>query len=108
MSTLTTALSVYVFSVLISPAIMGFSRYMEHEADRFGLEISHSNYAAGTSFVKLQQENLGIPRPSPIIKFLRYTHPPIGERVDFFNDYAPWETGDPQEYEHLFREPQGP
>src|SRR4026208_1064955 len=50
----------YLFG--ISPVIMGFTRYHEHEADRFGLEITRDNHAAATAFVKLQQENLSLPR----------------------------------------------
>ena len=34
------------------PAYMAFSRHMEHEADRFGLELTHNNHAAATAFVK--------------------------------------------------------
>jgi hypothetical protein len=52
--------------------------------------------------VKLQSENLGNPYPGPIYVFFRATHPPIGERIRFFNTYKPWETGEPLQFDHLF------
>lgn len=92
-----------VLSLAVSPAILAYSRHNEHESDRFGLEITRSNHAAATAFVKLQVENLANPRPGWLFKFWRGSHPPIGERVDFMNAYRPWETGEPMRYEHLFR-----
>lgn len=89
---------------VLTPALLAMSRHNEHEADRFGLEITRSNRAAATAFVKLQEENLGIPRPGLLYKLWRGSHPPIGERIDFFNSYRPWETGEPMKYDHLFRE----
>ena len=85
---------------------MGFSRYHEHEADRFGLELTHGNRAAAMAFVKLQEQNLGNPRPGLLYKLWRSGHPPLGERIDFCNAYRPWETGEATRYEHIFRSPE--
>jgi STE24 endopeptidase len=85
-------------SLVLSPAILAFSRHVEHEADRFGLEITHDNYNCATAFVKLQQENLAMPRPGLLAKLFRYDHPPLGERIDFCNEYRPWEKGEPLKY----------
>ena len=52
--------------------------------------------------VKLQTEHLGNPRPDWIIKIMRWNHPPLGERIDFCNEYRPWKTGEPLEYEGYF------
>jgi Zn-dependent protease with chaperone function len=93
-----------IFSLVVNPVGLACSRYIEHEADRFGLEITHDNYAAATAFVKLERENLANPRPGLLYKFLRATHPPIGERIDFCNEYRPWSNGQPLVYGHLFRE----
>jgi Zn-dependent protease with chaperone function len=92
-----------LFSFLISPAALALSRYHEHEADRFGLELTHDNDAAATAFIALQQQNLAVPRPGRLYKFFRASHPPIGERVDFINQYRPWETGAPERYASYFR-----
>lgn len=97
-------LIISVFSLLISPLTLAYSRYAEHEADRFAIEITRDNQAGATAFVKLQTENLSNPRPGAIIKFLRASHPPIGERVDFCNTYKPWETGEPLRYGNLFKD----
>ena len=88
---------------VLTPAILATTRYNEHEADRFGLEITRNNRAAATAFIKLQQENLAVPRPGLLYKIWRSSHPPIGERVDFINAYKPWETGGEMKYEERFR-----
>jgi STE24 endopeptidase len=92
-------------SLVLTPAILSFGRHVEHEADRFGLEITRDNYDCATAFVKLQQENLGMPRPSLFIKLWRYDHPPLGERIDFCNEYRPWEKGMPLKYGDKIRGP---
>lgn len=95
-------LLITIFSLLTDPLSNYVSRYMEHEADRFGLEITQNNQAAGEAFLALQQKNLANPRPGPIFKFWRSTHPPIGERVDFTNSYCPWSQGQPLKYGNHF------
>ncbi|RMH20154.1 MAG: M48 family peptidase, partial [Acidobacteria bacterium] len=91
-----------VFAFLLAPVGLAFSRHLEHEADRFGLELTRDNHAAAMAFVKLQQENLGVPRPGLLYKLWRASHPTLGERIDFCNAYRPWETGEPLRYQHLF------
>jgi len=93
-----------VLSFVITPVAAGYSRWQEHEADRFGLEITRNNHAAATAFVKLQQENLGVPRRGLLYKLWRADHPLLGERIDFCNTYRPWEKGTPGRYEHLFKQ----
>jgi Zn-dependent protease with chaperone function len=89
-------------SLITTPLVLAFSRHQEHEADRFALELTRNNHAAATTFVRLQQENLSVPRPGPIFKLWRGSHPSLGDRVDFANRYRPWETGESLRYEHLF------
>jgi Zn-dependent protease with chaperone function len=90
-------------SLITAPLVLAFSRYQEHEADRFALELTRDNYAAATTFVRLQQENLSVPRPGPIFTFWRASHPSLGDRVDFANHYRPWQTGEQLRYGQLFR-----
>jgi STE24 endopeptidase len=92
-----------IFSFALSPIANAFSRYQEHEADRFALEITRDNHDAATSFVKLQQENLGVPRPGTLYKIWRSTHPPVGERIDFCNEYRRWLSGQPLKYGDRFK-----
>jgi STE24 endopeptidase len=91
-------------TLLLTPPIFAFTRHNEHEADRFGLEMTRDNRAAATAFVKLQQENLSNPRPGWLFKLWRETHPPLGERIDFCNSYHPWRQGQPLRYERLLRD----
>jgi Zn-dependent protease with chaperone function len=91
------------YFLIISPIALAYSRHNEHEADRFGLEITRNNHAAATAFVKLQEENLAVPRPNILVKLWQASHPPLGERIDFANEYRPWERGEPLRYAHLFR-----
>jgi STE24 endopeptidase len=92
-------------SLVVTPIALAAQRHFEHEADRFGLEITRDNYAAATAFVTLQQENLGMPRPGPLYKWWRANHPTLGERIDFSNDYRPWESNQPLVYADLFKRP---
>jgi STE24 endopeptidase len=94
-------------TLVLLPAILAFGRHTEHEADRFGLEITRDNHACATAFVKLQAENLSNPRPGLLYKLWRSDHPPLGERIDFCNEYRPWETGEPLRYGDKIKPPQG-
>lgn len=96
-----------VFSLALSPIGFVYSRHLEHEADRFGLEITHYNHSAATGFTRLQEENLSVPRPGRVFTIMRGTHPSIGERVDFFNSYKPWKNGEPSKYERNFKSAAG-
>jgi Zn-dependent protease with chaperone function len=92
-----------VYFLIITPVALTFTRYNEHESDRFGLEITRNNHAAATAFVKLQSENLGVPRPALLVKLWRASHPSLGERIDFCNAYKPWASGQPLAYERLLK-----
>ncbi|HYL05760.1 MAG TPA: DUF255 domain-containing protein, partial [Thermoanaerobaculia bacterium] len=91
--------------LVLSPAALGFSRHLEHEADRFGLELTRDNRAAATAFIRLQQANLSVPRPGRWYELWRSSHPPLGERIEFCNRYRPWEQGEPLRYGRLFSGP---
>lgn len=94
-----------IFEFLTTPLLNAVSRHMEHEADRFGLEITQDNQAAGEAFLVLQHGNLANPRPGLLYKIWRSSHPPLGERIDFCNSYCPWSEGKPMKYEHYFKSP---
>jgi Zn-dependent protease with chaperone function len=92
-----------VGNLALDPFVLAFSRHVEHEADRFALELTRDNHAAATAEVKLQLANLGVPRPGLMYKLWRASHPPTGERIDFANTYRPWVTGGRLKYGHLFK-----
>jgi Zn-dependent protease with chaperone function len=89
--------------LLAAPGVMAFSRQLEHEADRFGLEITQDNHAAAMSFVKLLDNNLGNPRPGLMYKIWHSSHPTPAERIEFCNHYRPWEHGERLIYRDRFR-----
>lgn len=95
-----------LLSFVITPGILAYSRHNEHEADRFALELLRDNRNAATAFVKLQTENLGIPRVSWWAMMWRGSHPTIEQRINFMNAYKPWETGEEMKYEHHFKNAQ--
>ena len=94
-----------VATLVVTPVALAMQRHFEHEADRFGLEITRDNYAAATAFATLQQENLGVPRPGRLYTWWRASHPTLGDRIDFSNDYRPWESKEPLVYESYFKKP---
>jgi Zn-dependent protease with chaperone function len=98
-------LVINVLTLVGEPIGLAFSRYIEHEADRFGLEITQDNHAMAMAFVNFQRNDLGVPRPGWLYKVWRASHPPLGERVDFANEYRPWEEGEPSRYGAYFRQP---
>lgn len=87
---------------LASPLTNGISRYMEREADRFGLELTQNNKAAAEAFIVLQYENLANPRPGLFNRVWRGTHPSLAERITFCNSYCPWRQNEPLRYEKHF------
>lgn len=97
----------HVIALVGMPIGLAISRHLEHEADRFALELTHDNHAAAMAFVRLQTENLGNPWPGPLFTLWRASHPSLGERIEFANDYRPWERGEPLHYGDLFKQPKG-
>ncbi|GIW89101.1 MAG: putative metalloprotease YhfN [Isosphaeraceae bacterium] len=88
-------------SFLLMPIGYAVSRRIEHEADRFALELTHDNNAAARAFVALQQTNLGYPRPGLLSTLLRSSHPSLADRIEFCNRYRPWSEGRPLAYERF-------
>jgi len=78
-----------VISFLLSPATSGFSRHIEHQADIFGLELTHLNEPMASSFVKFAEDSKQDPNPPRFIEWWRYSHPSLGRRIDFVLGYKP-------------------
>ena len=87
-----------VIGFLLSPLVNGLSRRVEHEADAFGLELTHLSEASALAEVKFAEDSKFAPYPPKFIKFWLYTHPPAEERIDFMLHYKPWEHGEPNRY----------
>lgn len=96
-------LLISIFSFIGSPIDSAFSRYVEHQADQYGLEVTHgltpdSNQIAAQSFQILGEVDLDDPDPNPVAIFLFYSHPPIRDRVQFALTYEPWTHGEQPEF----------
>jgi STE24 endopeptidase len=76
------------------------ARHVEHEADRFGLELTHQNHADALIFVRDAQTELA-PEWGTFFLIFRADHPSIRERIEFANNYKPWEHGAPLRYSNV-------
>ena len=96
-------LPLFVLSFLANPIVSAVSRHYEHQADQYGLEVTHgltpdSSQQAARSFQILGEIDLADPDPNPADVFLFYSHPTIADRVRFALDYEPWSHGGAGEF----------
>jgi len=94
-------LSVIFF--ISSPVLNGFSRYQEHQADVYGLEVIHglvpkSSEVAAHAFQVLGEVDLADPNPPAFITFWLYSHPPLADRLVFAHTYDPWSKGESPQF----------
>lgn len=92
-----------VFSFVVNPIANAVSRHFEHQADQYGLEVTHgltpdSGQVAAQAFQILGEVGLANPDPNPVGVFLYYDHPPIPDRVRFSLTYDPWSQGGQGEF----------
>ena len=92
-----------IFAFVASPIFSAFSRSQEHQADQYGLEVTHgltpdSSQVAAQSFQILGEVDLSDPTPLPIDVLLFYSHPPIPDRVRYALTYTPWAGGGSGEF----------
>lgn len=94
-----------ILSFIGDPISNAVSRHFEHQADQYGLEVTHgltpnSGQVAAQSFETDGIVDLADPRPSRAQILLTYTHPPISERIRFSLTYDPWAHGGHGEFVH--------
>src|SRR5262249_50711693 len=92
-----------VLFTLATPVASTFGRHQEHQADQYGLEVTHgltpdSGQTAAQAFQILGEVNLGDPAPNPIFVFVFYDHPDVPSRVRFALDYDPWSHNQQPEF----------
>ncbi len=92
-----------IFSFIANPLGSGISRYLEHQADQYGLEVTHSltpnsQQVAAQAFQVLGDVDLSDPEPNPVGVFLFYSHPTIPDRILFCLAYDPWAHGQQGEF----------
>ena len=92
-----------LLSLISQPIGSTFSRQLEHNADVYGLEVTHginpnSQEAAAHAFQVLGELSLSYPYPSDFYVFWYADHPPIRDRVPFAHNYDPWSKGEQPKY----------
>jgi len=76
-----------LFGLITLPVSPTYSRYLEHQADKYALELTCKPDAFISAMNKLAYQNLSDPNPSPVIEFLLYDHPPASKRIKFAETY---------------------
>src|ERR1017187_293781 len=92
-----------IFTFVLNPVTNAVSRHYEHQADQYGLEVTHgltpdSGQVAAQAFQPLGDVNLADPEPSRLDVFLFYDHPSIPDRIRFCLSYDPWSKGGQGEF----------
>jgi Zn-dependent protease with chaperone function len=96
-------LALSLLTLAAEPIGNAFSRHLEHQADIYGLEVTHSLFpnngeVAASSFQKLGEKSYDYPTPNRVLVFWSYTHPSIRERIRFSLHYDPWHTSEGPKY----------
>ena len=83
-------LIVAVASTLSEPVVNSYSRWQEHQADIYGLEITRGivpRSAAAHSFQVMGEIGLDEPNPNAFIVFWLYSHPSTASRLELAQSY---------------------
>jgi STE24 endopeptidase len=86
-----------------TPMTNAVSRYYEHQADQYGLEVTHgitpdSAQVAAQSFQILGEIDMEDPAPTRLEIWWYWNHPWIGDRIKFALEYDPWSKGEAPEF----------
>jgi Zn-dependent protease with chaperone function len=92
-----------IFSFVAGPITSAFSRHDEHQADQYGLEVTHgltpdSSQVGAQAFQVLGEVDLSDPEPNPVDIWMFYSHPSIPDRIGFSLSYDPWDKGEQPEF----------
>lgn len=83
-------LILFLFSALtflVSPIENAVSRYQEMRADKYAIELTKDREAAVSAFQQLAKAGLSQVHPPTLVKWFRYTHPTILERIHFIKTH---------------------
>ncbi|SCY00161.1 Zn-dependent protease with chaperone function [Lysinibacillus fusiformis] len=71
------------------------SRYQESRADQYAIDLMNDRKAAVTAFQKLTISGLSEVNPPLLVKWFRYTHPPMLERINNVADKGEYKQEGP-------------
>ncbi len=81
------ALSMSILLFLFGLPFNFYSRKREKAADYFALKITKKADAFITTMAKFTNRDLADAHPHPFIEFLLYTHPSIGKRINYAQEF---------------------
>jgi STE24 endopeptidase len=92
-----------VLSFVSEPALNAESRRIEHDADVYGLEVTHvlipnAGQVDARAFQILGENWLEYPYPSKAAVMWDWDHPTISDRIRFALSYDPWSKGEPTRF----------
>ncbi|MGP4059602.1 M48 family metallopeptidase [Halobacillus sp. H74] len=76
-----------ILSFASSPVELAISRNAETDADRYAIEMTQDPEAAIGSFQELTVNGLSDVNPPALVKYLRYGHPTMMERIHMLESY---------------------
>ena len=76
------ALMVAVVSMALTPLANALSRAHERRADRYALDLTGNAAAFVSAMRRLAAQNLVDDRPSRLVEWCFYTHPPVADRIE--------------------------
>lgn len=76
-------------SLLFMPIANALSRSHERRADRYALDATGQPEAFISAMKRLSQQNLAEDRPSRVVQWLFYSHPPIRDRIEAARRWRP-------------------
>jgi len=81
-------LTAMAVSALALPLVNAISRWHERRADQFALDTTRNPAAFASAMKRLGASNLAEEDPSTFARLFFYTHPPLGDRLDFARAWA--------------------
>lgn len=79
----------FLHMLIIGPLSNAVSRFFEKQADKYALDTTENPEAFNHAMAGLANRNLSNAYPTPFIKFMYYSHPPVGERLQMGDTWRP-------------------
>jgi len=80
-------LALFLFSLVTMPLMNNLSRYFERQADEYALDCTRDADAFIAAMRRLADQNLADKEPHPVIESLLHSHPSIGRRIRFAEEW---------------------
>ncbi|MEW6718680.1 MAG: M48 family metalloprotease [Chloroflexota bacterium] len=74
--------------LLTLPLGNAYSRWREHKADDFALQIVGKGEAFASALTRLANQNLADADPKPWVEFLLHSHPALSKRIARARSYS--------------------